>query len=818
MDPVLFDLVLDRLDNTSPGREVEDLVLGACDGPGAVSAVLGGAATSRPTRTAPSAADAEPAGAFLTSVTVEAFRGIGKPLTLDLQPGPGLTLVVGRNGSGKSSLAEALEVLFTGSNARWEGRAKVWVEGWRNLHHDGKPTVRATLAEEGVSGTTTAEASWDDDAEVADAEVWVQRAGAPRQPLTALGWEAPLEMWRPFLSYNELSSMLDEGPSKLYDTMARILGLDDLVEAAELLRQERLARKKVADAQASETKRVLGVLSSVDDDRARKAATLLSTKTVDLDAVRELVAGDRFGSPDDELSTLKSLAQLRGPDAPEAGEASAELRTAAAEVERMSATDAGRARELAELLSQALRHHIEHGDTPCPVCGAGQLDGDWRTRTQAEVDRLRAEAREAQDAEKRLKAAVESARRLAVPLPEVVVSGEEVGVDCGELIAAWTIFAEAPSGPIALAAHLEEHVPRVATAAVAVRDAAQSELERRQDVWRPVATQLAAWLEHEVEANRAAADVKRLKAAEDWLKDATGVVRDERFAPIADRCQHVWEQLRQQSNVELGKVALTGEATRRRVELDVTVDGVAGAALSVMSQGELHALALSLFLPRATMAESPFRFVVIDDPVQAMDPARVEGLAAVLDEVAKTRQVIVFTHDDRLPEAVRRLQLPARVVEVTRRSDSLVELRPGATPAQRAIDDAMALAQGVKSGSVPPEVGRRVIPGFCRLAVEGACADVVRRRRLARGELHAEVEDLLEKHTKLYPRLMLAVFDDPSRSKPAEEIERRFGKSKAETCRSLNQGSHQGLDGQPDYFVGLVRNTEHLVNEVAGLS
>ncbi|WP_256668704.1 hypothetical protein, partial [Nocardia cyriacigeorgica] len=61
------------------------------------------------------------------------------------------------------------------------------------------------------------------------------------------------------------------------------------------------------------------------------------------------------------------------------------------------------------------------------------------------------------------------------------------------------------------------------------------------------------------------------------------------------------------------------------------------------SQGELHALGLSLFLPRATVEDSPFRFVMIDDPVQAMDPAKVDGLARVLATVAWTRQVVVFT-------------------------------------------------------------------------------------------------------------------------------------------------------------------------------
>src|SRR6266508_5437465 len=119
--------------------------------------------------------------------------------------------------------------------------------------------------------------------------------------------------------------------------------------------------------------------------------------------------------------------------------------------------------------------------------------------------------------------------------------------------------------------------------------------------------------------------------------------------------QRIWELLRQQSNVELARPELEGTGNRRRVKLDVTVDGMGGAALGVMSQGELHALALSLFLPRAMLPESPFRFIVIDDPVQSMDPARVDGLARVVDEVGHKRQSLVFTHDTRLSEAVRRL-------------------------------------------------------------------------------------------------------------------------------------------------------------------
>ncbi|MCZ7588258.1 MAG: ATP-binding protein [Gaiella sp.] len=67
----------------------------------------------------------EPVGAYITTLEVEGFRGIGERACLELVPGPGLTLVIGRNGSGKSSFAEAMEVLLTGDNPRWAKRSAV---------------------------------------------------------------------------------------------------------------------------------------------------------------------------------------------------------------------------------------------------------------------------------------------------------------------------------------------------------------------------------------------------------------------------------------------------------------------------------------------------------------------------------------------------------------------------------------------------------------------------------------------------------------------------------------------------------------------
>jgi hypothetical protein len=272
----------------------------------------------------------------------------------------------------------------------------------------------------------------------------------------------------------------------------------------------------------------------------------------------------------------------------------------------------------------------------------------------------------------------------------------------------------------------------------------------------------------------------------------------------------IWKLLRQRSNVSLGRIELKGSGTQRKVTLDVTVDGVPGAALGVMSQGELHALALSLFFPRATLEESPFRFVVVDDPVQSMDPAKVDGLAKVLEEAGKTRQVIVFTHDDRLPEALRRLRIDANIVEVSRREASVVELRPALTPIERSIEDARAV---LSTSELPEEVGRRVVGGYCRLALESGCIEAVRRRRIGRGEAHAEVERMLSEAVRLTTLGSLALFDDPSRGGDVlARLNSAYGKRAADAFQHVNKGAHQPVEGD---LRDLVRDAAVLARQLA---
>ena len=320
---------------------------------------------------------------------------------------------------------------------------------------------------------------------------------------------------------------------------------------------------------------------------------------------------------------------------------------------------------------------------------------------------------------------------------------------------------------------------------------------------------LAAWLDKAEATEARQAEVKRLKAAEKWLKEVEAELREQRFTPISDKAQAVWNELRQESSVELAQIQLTGTATQRRVKLDVSIDGNDANALGVMSQGELNALSLSLFIPRLAHEDSPFGFVVIDDPVQAMDPFKVDGLAIVLRDLAKTRQVIVLTHDTRLPDALMRMQVPATLYEVVRKPRSGVEVRLSRDPVMALLEDARALSKS--EAEVGKTVTHEVVPALCRAAFEEALTTIIKRRILGRGDGHEVLRERLAAAVGTTRLAALAMFDDAEAGK--DVMPRLAGPRRGyvETYKAIKDGAHESFAGD---VMDLCRATGQLIDFV----
>ncbi len=99
--------VIDMLAAKKVDDATRQLVVAAWLGPDMVDKVLSGEQADPVTDPAETDKGQVPS-VYLESLTVNGFRGIGPEATLQLNPQPGLTVVVGRNGSGKSSFSMLL--------------------------------------------------------------------------------------------------------------------------------------------------------------------------------------------------------------------------------------------------------------------------------------------------------------------------------------------------------------------------------------------------------------------------------------------------------------------------------------------------------------------------------------------------------------------------------------------------------------------------------------------------------------------------------------------------------------------------------------
>lgn len=808
----LQDALLDRL--SAEGRDGDALVwmvLTAAESAEALDRLLAdGAPARRPRARERDGGDGDVARTFLGNVELRSFRGIGPDALLPIEPGCGVTLVVGRNGSGKSSFAEAIEVAFTGTSERWRRKGnKEWTRGWLNVHGEHAPRIVVRLAQEGAPGTRI-ERTWDDPAKIDSGRSRYVDAAGTAQELAASHWPAALDDYRPFLSYSELGDMLADGPSRIYQALLAGLGLDGY----ELTRQRLANALNDRTKQARDARRTGKELAASareqstrhdEETRFGVVADLLKAKEPDLDRLATLAAD---GDGGDDAAPLVALARAGAPFTQDAlAGAVATLAAAADNLAATRADAAGRADDVARLLALAIDCAHRQPFATCPVCGAARpLDDAWQTAARTALEDAQARAAQARAAAAARTEARHALDAMVAAVPEPLARAAQSGWEPAvTLHARWSAWCEAlPPEDAGRGTVVTHEMPTLCDAYAALQAAAADQVRRRQDVWRPFGVELAAWV---VEARQAAAArtlLPDLERARDWVAAEIERHRDERFAPIKAQAIEFWNVISRYSNLTLVDIELTGQGKQQRVTLKVQVDGTDAPALGVMSQGELNAMTLSLFLPRVLLPQSPFGFVVVDDPVQAMDTARVDGLARVLARVGEARQVVVFTHDDRLADAFRLLGLPHRPLRVVRQAASTVVVTSGEGPVELHLRDANAVA---RTEGVPDGLSAQVVPAFCRLALEAAVAETLRKRWLGAGMAHEEVATRLD-DKGLTPLLAYLFFENQERR---HDVAARLGRvdvpDAAAVVADCQAGAHSRFSGDP---VELVKRTRKL--------
>jgi hypothetical protein len=117
----------------------------------------------------------------------------------------------------------------------------------------------------------------------------------------------------------------------------------------------------------------------------------------------------------------------------------------------------------------------------------------------------------------------------------------------------------------------------------------------------------------------------------------------------------------------------------------------------------------------------------------------------------------------------------------------------------------------VHTADLPREVLQRIVPGFCRTALEAAFMTLVRKQKLAAGLTTSDIEEELKSANKLTPLAALAFFDDKNRGSDVLKRVNQYGYWAGDVFQRCKEGAHGGVTVDLNQ---MIKNTEALTEKV----
>ena len=701
----------------------------------------------------------------LEYVKIAGYRGVGgQPLEFSVSPLPGITVLHGLNGAGKSSISSGLDAGLCGA-AGGLGAADGSGLLWEPVHHErdaDSSHVEVVLAhaDERLRLTWTKRR---DDPLAQHTMTW-RRGDEQRQVVPGPQWRAALAAHQPVFAYADCERRVQSGRD-LREYLENLLALGGCFAMLKEAVEHRGAR--FADA-AERCRRAW-------QDAAAELARIDAEHRRDESSDLPPVAAPRF---DEDVDLWLKREGLTDPGDALPHVAAGQLGQVRAVAERVLAATSALAHAHAHATKGSVHQRLAAPlvalltsaaalDEPtdvCPVCDSAGVD--WRSVLDTNT-RFDTSLRGQQNRVVSVLADLRDTARQLNNLTEVLSATTDercpdAAARCDGLLARFESAVRACG--------LDVH-PAVVQAAVDLADwltgeqagtAHEIAVEHsgRERRWRAarggaVAGFVGVWREH--------GDAARL--AGPW-KDVSDRVADLRDRLRRPRQSVLGEKVSRRVQELLNDVGLRVE------ELDVgkrsatvRVFDAAGrhVELGMLSAGQRNALLLAPLL--ATADTGPFGFLVLDDPVHAFDGVRVDRLAWLINNLAADRRIVVLTHDRRLVEHLLAFGGASAEAFTVARDPRSAQVTVTSTDATWLclIKDARAVVEGsvvIPGSTTLPTTD--LVRGLCRQALDHAVSVfVIRNAGRAGRDVAADVSALdaqqrtrqrLDLAKRLYPR------------------------------------------------------------------
>lgn len=671
------------------------------------------------------------------------YRGVlnEDPLVLVFDPTPGITVLHGLNGAGKSSISDAVDLALSGKTPTVTGGSAGKAALWDPVHlarGSSSARVEVTLSSGGdrlIVATVLGETGG-----VESHEARLESPNGIETIILGQSWHQALASHQPVFAYASLERrvQLSKDLATYIEGLLALGGSFNAIEETITLRgnasTEALKRWRATRDAA------MRALSEIDDERSA------ASKAKPLDPVSEpTISEDRDAWLRDAglMESGSNYASLPSDASERLVKAATDVRSSIGEFEKAGA-DAEQflSGTLEKLHSDAKDRHLQDGK--CPVCATP--DSSWLTK---------------------LGETVRQNQHLAS-------LGTKVGDDTKALGAATHELLSAALG-IGIQAEMADPINALSSTGQILLDKFNVTRETGIATQHSVLTataELSAWICSQgardlVKEAVARTDgtkqwrIARARAVEDfatvWEEDGASAAESPLWSATSKRVVELRNELRKRRSVSLeGKAGARVKELLSDAELQLkSIRVLASKAsmelvdqngnrvdLGMLSAGQRNAVLLAPLL--ASVDAGPFGFLILDDPVHAFDELRIDRLASSLSKLAETRRVIVLTHDDRLKEhlAARTNDCDTRLVERSG-ATGVVEVTDSSHFWDQLLLDARTVLDLSLSETESTRDVTDAVRGLCRMSVDNALrAFVIRNSVLANRDTEADLTKL----------------------------------------------------------------------------
>jgi energy-coupling factor transporter ATP-binding protein EcfA2 len=752
----------------------------------------------------------------LVRISIKNYGGVlnSSPLVINLDASPGVTVLHGANGAGKSSVSDAIEATLLGSALPKDAGVGINAPLWEPIPVGrSNPTAQVELTLQSGIKKLHLSCTFHKDGTTSDRVSNIEENGFIKPVHLGSKWKDWLKNHQPVFAYASIDRRvrLSRDLAEYFENLLALGGC--FAELEEEIRR----RSEEADAcLAKWTAACRYVLKAVNDIDAQRRNGVVNEPAP--------LTAPLIGGVIDKWLGDNGLTQtgIRAAEIP--SDAVTNLLISAQKVDSSIATfeNARTTSEETMYIQLASLEEIARGmENPGGVCPVCRKEGrEWLDTLSATVSRLRDLDRSAKDA-----------------IAQIVELSSHVGSSLNLMLQ--------------MAPHADTHLTLLASknAGTALMNAfiaaRNSDGNNASSLVISTSKQLVAWLQTEdahelMQSAIAQADrvmqwkIERTDAVKDfvtvWRREASKAIEATEWKKAAAHVNDLRIRLRKARSTTLSTKA-TIRVEKLLADVGLTLSGLEVKAtmakmdlmdgegnrveLGMLSAGQRNAILLAPLL--ASIEEGPFGFLILDDPVHAFDELRIDRLAQSLSELAIDRRVVVLTHDERLREHLssRSVLCDSRLVSRSI-SDGTVSIHSSGQFWSRLLDDAkIILEMNEEVSSVSMSV-TDTVRGLCRQALDNATREFVLGNALVNArDLDGDMKKLDSRPTsKLRLEFAESVHGTITNSRDGvrqakEQVERHFG--------DWNRASH-GNEAKSDVNLEEIQATRRACEFLMGAS